>query len=393
MSDSVTYVQKYFADLFFNAIIDAYDNGLISNADDFLDYISKREDISNYYVMTLAVIADTMEDVYYDMTDVYESNKVGLALGSDLDSIDEMIGCPRPQATRSSLLVTFSLGTTAESSVTIPSGTIVTGIGANNRVVNFTTVEDGLIPVGSDCVNVYCLSTDTGSGTRILSNSVTGVDTTFIDDVGGITVKNNEASSGGTDTFTDDEYRALLLEWVQSNVKGSSEAYYRYFTSFDGLDSYKLIPNWNGSGTLKIVLDPGYPYQLQQAYDGIRESVCQCPDDITMFAPNRVPLNIYAKCNVDIDMVNPYSSTEKEEIRSRIVDGVKLFVDGDTLNYMGLGLGEDFIPYQLGVFLYERIPELKSIIFTDSEGVEDSSPVTITDEEIGFSKEINIIME
>ena len=51
-------------------ISDAVENGLISNADDFVEYISNRQDISNYYVMTLPIISDTVEDVYYDLTDV-----------------------------------------------------------------------------------------------------------------------------------------------------------------------------------------------------------------------------------------------------------------------------------------------------------------------------------
>ena len=389
MSDSVTYVQKYFADLFYNSIMDAVDNGLISNADDFIDYIAKREDISNYYVMTLAVIADTIEDVYYDMTDVYNSNKVDYALSTDLDDIGVLIGCPRPQATKSGVLVAFSIGTTVDHTILIPQGTTV----MSRNGINFVTQEDGVIPVGYTCVNIYCTSVGYGTSTRVLSNMINSVDTSKIDDGIGLSVNNPEASSGGDDAYTDDEYRALLVDWVKNHTKGSKEAYERYFSDFDGLDSYALIPNWNGSGTLKIVLDPGYPYQLQKAYDEITEKVCQCPDDITMFAPERVPLTIYAKCNVDIDEINPYSDSEKEEIKSRIVDTIKLFIDGDTLNYMGLGLGEDFVPYQLGVFLYSFIPELKSIIFTDENGNEDSSPVTITDEEIGFSESINIIME
>ena len=118
------------------------------------------------------------------------------------------------------------------------------------------------------------------------------------------------------------------------------------------------------------------------------ESVCQFPDDITMFAPDRIPINIYAKCNVDIDEVNPYSTTEKDSIKTRIIDAIKLYIDGDVDTYKGLKIGEDFIPYKLGVFIYELVPELKNITFEYP-----TEPITITDEQMGVSNDINIEME
>lgn len=402
LESRVNYQQKYYPELFYNSIVDAYENGLISNYEDFLEFIRNREDISNYYVMTLAVIADTIEDVYYDMTSVYNSNKIDYALGVDLDYIGEIVGCPRPQATRSGVMVTFTLSTHAEKTELIPSGTIV----SSRKGTVFVTQEDGIIDIGNDSVDVYCLSQGTGSTTRVLSESINKVDSTLELGGGGFSVTNYESSSGGKDAYTDDEYRYLLLNWVRSKIKGSREAFELYFSDFDGLDSYKLIPNWNGSGTLKIVLDPGYPYQLQTAYDEIMEGVAQIDDDITMWSPTKVNISVYIRCNVDIDMINPYSETEKDEIKSRIIDGVKTFVNGDVYNSSGLGIGEDFIPYKLGVFISEYVPEVKSLTFiksnkintrvVDSEGnvcVWLSEPISVSDEEIAFVGDDDIIVE
>lgn len=396
------YEQKYFAELFFNSIVDAYDNGLISNYEDFLEFISNREDISNYYVMTLSVIADTIEDVYYDMTSVYNSSKIDYAVGRDLDSIGEIVGCPRPQATKSAVMVTFKIGAKTDTSIPIPQGQIV----VNRNGVNFVTQEDGVIPIGETECEIYCESVGTGSNTRVLSETITKIDSNLGTE--GLSVINKNSSSGGRDRYTDEEYRLLLKDWVKSTVKGSREAYVKYFSTFDGLNGYKLIPNWDGSGTLKIVLDPGYPYQLQKAYDEICESVCQLPDDITMWSPTRVPVDVFCSVNVDIDQVNPYSESEKDEIRSRIIDAIMLFIDGDVLNYEGLGIGEDFVPYQLGVFISELIPEIKNVTFYESEdkyckykeNTKDevvqlllAKPLTINDEEIGFCNSITVKME
>lgn len=403
LESQVNYQQKYYPELFYNSIVDAYENGLISNYEDFLEFIGNREDISNYYVMTLAVIADTIEDVYYDLTSVYNSNKIDYALGIDLDYIGEIIGCPRPQATKSGVSVTFSLNSPVEATVTIPSGVVVS---ARNGV-NFVTLEDGIIETGMDSVDVYCESVGTGTGTRVLSNSINKVETTLdVSSIGGLSVNNKESSSGGKDIYTDEEYRDLLLGWVRSKIKGSREAFEVYFSTFNGLDSYKLIPNWNGSGTLKIVMDPGYPYQLQQAYEEINFNVAQIDDDITMWAPTRVNISVYVKCNVDIDMINPYSETEKREIKSRIIDVIKTYINGDVYNSSGLGIGEDFIPYQLGVFISDYIPEVKSLTFIKSNKINDrvvdkdgnvcvwlSEPISINDEEIAFVGDDDIVVE
>ena len=110
-----------------------------------------------------------------------------------------------------------------------------------------------------------------------------------------------------------------------------------------------------------------------------------------MFAPINKYISITARVNVDIDVLNPYSQTEKEDIQSRIVSGIKVFIDGGRLTngdwYPGLGLGEDFIPHKLAVFLDDEIPELKNITFSTP-----ADYVQIKDEEQGVSDVINIEM-
>ena len=379
----VMYVQKYYEELFTNLLEEAYDNSLISHNELFVDYVKSRQDISSYYVMTLSIIAESEEDIYYDMTDVYYSAKVEYALGEDLDDIGSIVGCPRPQATSAGVELTFTLNLALDNTLLIPKGTIV----STKNGVSYITVEDGDIPAGENSVNVFALSIEEGWDYRVPRDSLTIIETEFPEG-SGVKVTNLESASGGSDAYDDEEYRALIMDWIKNNTRGSKEAYDRYFATVDGLDSYKLIPNWDVSGTLKIVLDPGYPYQLKKCYEEIMDSICQFPDDITMFPPDRIPINIYAKCNVDIDEVNPYSAMEKESIKTRIIDAIKLYIDGDVSNYKGLRIGEDFIPYKLGVFIHDLVPELKNIVFTYP-----NEPIVITDEQMGISNDINIEME
>lgn len=382
----MTYIQKYYKELFNNLLTEANDVELISHNELFPTYINSKQDISSFYVMTLSILADNIEDVYYDMTEVYESNKVEYALGTDLDDIGLIIGCPRPLAKKSCVELTFTLSTTYDRTIELPSNIIV----STHNGIQYETVEEApVIPSGESEVKVYALSTEAGSSYRVGADTLVALETEIIDkDTGeqiGLRVTNEKPSSGGREAFDDEEYRTLLMDWVKNNTKGSKEAYERYFANVDGLESYKLLPNWNGvTGTLKIVLEPGYPYQLKQCYDEIVQDVCQFTEDIVMASPKPVPINIYVKCNVDIDEINPYSDTEKEEIKSRIIDVIYAFIDGNIYNYNGLSIGEDYIPYKLGVFISENVPEVKNVAFKDS------TPISINNEELGFVNEVTV---
>lgn len=386
----MNYVQKFYDELFLFSLENAYDSGLISQDDNFLTYVKSKQDISNFYVMNLSVLADSHEDIHYDMNDVYLSNKVNHALGTDLDEIGRIIGCSRPQATQASVVLTFRTNSYDTVKV-IPAGITV----STNGGISYSTVKAVELPAGTTEIDIYALATEPGMDSRVLAGTLTSIDTDASEETIGVTllsVTNKNPSSGGDDTYNDDLYRELILEWRKENIRGSKEAYTKFFANYEGVTSYKLIPNWNGvSGTLKIVVDPGDPVQLNDIYDKIRTSVTQLPEDLTLFAPEPVPIDIYAVCNVDIDVINPYSSIEKESIRSRIEDAVVLYIEGNVTEFTGLKIGEDFIPYQLGVFISKLVPELKDITFKyprDKDG--EVVPITITDEQKAVKGKINV---
>ena len=164
----MAYVQKYYDELFTNLLEEAYDNSLISHNERFVDYVKSRRDISSYYVMTLSIIADCEEDIYYDMTDVYYSSKVQYAIGADLDDIGRIIGCPRPEATRASVELEFTLNFSLDETVTLNEGIIV----STNNGISYYTAEDIIIPPGEDTVSVYALSVEPGWDSRVGANTL-----------------------------------------------------------------------------------------------------------------------------------------------------------------------------------------------------------------------------
>lgn len=381
----MNYEEQDYDEIFSAVLEDSVEMGLISKADNFQSIIANRQDISNYYIMDKSAISKMFEMFYERATLIYNSNNLALATGIDLDNFGDEKGIPRPPATAASVEVTFTFNEgELTNDISLEEGIIV----ATEDGIQYETVEPLYISVGNESATVPCVSVETGSQVRVIENMLT----TLVSNLPyRFLVTNPKPSTGGTDEYSDDEYRELLYKWREILIKGTNEAYEEYFANFDGIDGYKLIPNWNGTGTMKVILDPGTPYLLNAAYEDLQNIVSQANEDITMFAPTNKYIDIYAVVNIDIDQINPYSELEKEDIKSKIESAIKVFIDGgyryDGTWTNGLNIGEDFIPHKLAVFLDEEIPELKSIQFKYPEDY-----IPIVDEEIGVSNTITIEM-
>ena len=382
------YKERDYSEIFELMLNDSLEKGLISHAEDFPDLIANREDISNYYIMDKSVIAYMFEWFFQNVaTPIYESAKVEYAEGIDLDSIGKWNGVPRPSATKSTVLERFSLTDSLDEDISIPAGIILT----TSSGVEYETSEELYIAAGNVETTIQCRSIGTGPDTKIAEDTLTSIVSSIGYD---LICTNVTRSSGGNPAYTDDEYRFLLMNWIKIMLKGSDEAYLNYFANKDGVDDYRIVPNWDDSGTIKIIVDPGDSLLLNEIYNELRSSVCQEDTVITLFAPTERTISIYAKVNVDIDLINPYSDLEMSDIQSRIVSAIKVFIDGGYINtdegrvwYQGLGLVEDFIPHKLAVFLDDAIPELKNITFTTP-----SDYISIADDEKCVSDEIVIEM-
>lgn len=380
----MNYNQKYYNEIFEKMLNDSVENGLISRAEDFQSYINNRDDISNYYVMDKSVIAEMFSTVYEDLTNVYNRVDVALATGKDLDNLGDLVGIIRPSATYAMTVLTFTVNSGVSEDISYDENILV----ESRNGITYRTLEKVNIPEGVSSCDVQAIATVPGTRSRVSAGVLTNIITPNIVDV---SVTNPSASSGGVDEYNDDDYRQLILAWSLIYLRGSLEAYESYFSNFDGIDGYKLVPNWDGTGTMKIVLDPGTDYQLNRAYNEIQTSVVQATEAVVLTSPEKVPIDISAVVNIDIDQINPYSDIEKDNVKANIRKSIVTFIDGgDRLNgeyYPGLMIGEDFIPHKLAVFLDEEINELKNIQFYYPDDY-----VSILDDEIGVANNISIEM-
>ena len=372
----MTYKQRYYKEIFEDALYDALEQKLISHEDDFKKYISNRQDISNFYVMLLSIHAEVFNKVYEDMTTVYNSSKVSLADGSDLDDIGTIINCPRPGATRSGVTITFKLPKVYDHQIKESAGVEVT----TSAGIVYRTEEPLIFPQGTTVCKAFAYSINAGTGYSVIENQLTKINSK-LSEVDSISCTNENPSSGGTDAYSDEEYRELLRHWVESKQKGNYWAYINYFARADAIEGYKLIPNWDGSGTIKVVIDPGDSFLLNEIYKGLTTEVTQISEDIVLMAPVMQSIDVYLTVNVDIDQINPYSTSEKSEIQGKIKQAVIDYFDT-------LKIGEDFIPHKCSVYIDKQVTELKNINFTYPSGV-----VTISDEEQCSLGNLEIVIE
>ena len=358
---TVNYKEKDYDQLFLGMMQDAYQYGLVSTDERFMDYIKNRQDIENNYCLFLSVYAFENSQIFEEMTKLYNSNDIDKAQGKDLDIIGNKFGIPRPTARKSSVELTFTKTIDPNRDFIIPKGSIV----STKSGKNYYTVEDATIIRGQSTTTVQAMSSDSGYNSRVDRNTLTQ------HNINGITnVTNLKGSSGGREAYSDKEYRQLIRNWTYSHIKGTKEAYDLFFAYYDGIDSYRLFPLWDGAGTLKIIVDPSDDWILNDISEKINENVQLIDDDVTVTGAIPRKIDIKVNVNVDIDNVQYYSVDEREEIATRVNKAIKLFIDGgyrrDGRYFYGMGIGQDFIPFQLGMFIASEVEEVRSVDFRDT---------------------------
>ena len=386
----VLYTKKEYSEIFMNELTNALAQELISRQEDFERYIKNRDDISNFYVMILSVIAEAISNVYEDIDNEYYSNKVEYAVKNDLDDLGKLINCSRPKGTRSAVKLTFTLGQTSEDEISIPPGIVCH---STSNGLSFRTSEELYFGSGETESTITALCTVTGSKNQTLENTVTVIDSDLSDYISGsIFVNNYNSSFGGSDPFDDADYRTLLMNWILKNQKGNLNAFTDYLDRVDGLESYSLIPLWDGGGTVKVILDCDDSSEvMNNVWEGLKPEVTNIDADIYLVTPEKIPIDVFTVVDVNIDRVNPFSSNEMEVIKSKISAAINRYIHGGVrVNgeyYKGLVIGQDFVPFQLARFVTDEVPEVQNMEFSFPTEV-----VGIENDEIGVPGEISIEM-
>ena len=357
---TVNYKPKDYETIFMEMLTDGYLEQLLSSDENFLSYVKNRDDIENNLVMLLSILSLEDSKEYDEMTKIYDSNDIEIATGNDLDILGDKCATLRPQATKSSVTLTFTLNNIQDTDYVIPQNTIV----STDDGISYATTDDAVIIRGEYHTDVGALAVVNGDGSRVEAETLNNTS------LPNVQVTNYKGSSGSHEAYTDNEYRQLLRNWTYSHIRGTKEAFEEFFANYDGLDDYRLVPRWDGAGTLKIIVDPSDDWIINKLQEELSKHTYLLIEDVLITGAVDRPVDIKCTVNVDIDNPVQYTDIDYGQIRELVEKAIKVYIDGgyrrDGTYHKGLGIGSDVIPFQIGMFVANEIPLIKSIDFQDT---------------------------
>ena len=244
--------------------------------------------------------------------------------GEFLDKLGRAVSLTRKSATAAET----TLKVTGTANTLIPEGfvfsTAATAISDN---VEFAATEDVTLDEnGEGEIPVRC--TQTGTVGNVSANSITLMSSPVM----GITSINNEAAAtGGTEEETDKDFGARIVQRERdgdSSFIGCDADYKRWAQEVDGVGSVIVVPEWNGPGTVKLIVmdangEPATSTIIENVYDYIMS-----PDDaelrlapigasLTVNTATVMPLTITADVVLDEDTtVSGVTDTFKANLAS-----------------------------------------------------------------------------
>lgn len=201
------------------------------------------------------------------------------------------------------ITVTGRVGTT------IPAGTVFCTPATDTVAsVLFTTDEDALII--EDSVDIPITAVEAGVGSNVRAGSVS---IAFRPITGVVSIANAEAVTGGTDIEDDETYRERILEAyrAEAHFTGCPADYVRWAREVSGVGFAVCIPEWDGPGTVKLVIsdsngEPASQAILSEVYEHIMstseaslERLAPIGATLTVVAPS--PVEVTYTCYVKID--------------------------------------------------------------------------------------------
>jgi uncharacterized phage protein gp47/JayE len=247
----------------------------------------------------VAAIATALEDGYIELDNILDKTFVDTAYDEYLDKITEKMGIYRKPSTKATTNLT----------ITGTNGTVIP-IGARFFVdsVYFTSTESKTITSGSASVLVECETP--GTIGNVPANSIVNYEP-----ISGVTsVTNLNPVTNGTDTETNEELREIYTEQVRTPAtSGNVQHYINWCREVVGVGDAKILPLWNGNGTVKCVIVNGNKRAADNTLVNLVttnvEGKRPIGATVTVVSATELPINI----SVDIDVLPDLDLTTLQE--------------------------------------------------------------------------------
>ena len=176
------------------------------------------------------------ENTYIELNMIYEASFADTSWGDFLTRKCAEFGIDRKLATYSVGEVTF----TGYKNITIPADTVVSVDGGNY----YTTDESGTVTVPVTCTTIGSVGNVAEGLINTLTKTIFGIQS----------VTNLEATHDGYDEETDEElFLRYAIALRTPATSGNIYHYYNWASEVEGVGVVKIIPLWNGPGTVKVL--------------------------------------------------------------------------------------------------------------------------------------------
>lgn len=138
-----------------------------------------------------------------------------------------------------------------------PNGTVIavgTTVGVepaqpDDDAPEFEVTVGGVIAGG--IVELPIRAVETGTLGNVAAGAITSPSTPLPP---GVTITNDDPTTGGTDPETDEALRERVLDAYQGKGAGNRGDYLRWGRAWEGVGRVTVIPLWNGPGTVKVIV-------------------------------------------------------------------------------------------------------------------------------------------
>lgn len=192
---------------------------------------------------TLSANSKEFEKAYAEMALIIEASFPQTSWGDWLTKKAEEHGIIRQEATSSSVILTV----TGQAGTTVQEGSLF----STNDGKNFLTVESKKIE-DDGTVDIKAQSQDVGTNCNVDAETITKIPVSIY---GVSAVTNKSPAYDGFDEETDEELlERLLFKVRQPATSGNKNHYVIWATNVEGVGGVKVLPLWNGNGTVKVII-------------------------------------------------------------------------------------------------------------------------------------------
>ncbi|MCZ1079432.1 baseplate J/gp47 family protein [Clostridioides difficile] len=286
--------------------------------------------------------------------------------GTYLEWLGECKGVFKNQPTKATGVITF----TGVQGTIITKGTIVTTIATDEKQsIEFELLETKTIGE-NETVDIKAESRIVGTIGNVSKGSIS----VLLGSISGVkSITNKEDFRGGTDIEDEEHFRERVLVAEQEDkLSGASSDYIRWAKEVDGVGYAYVVPEWNGAGTVKVlILDKNRKAATQELIDKVQEYI--------------YPLNISEGENRDgkapigalVTVVTPDTLLINVKASFIFSNG---FSEETVLNNLKTKIDKYLDKIDLGgTVSYNAIQAIVGSMMLTDEGIEDFSNLTIND--------------